>query len=79
MRRVDRDLGLKERAGKRIEKGWPIAGIDLNHRIAVRRAIIDQDVGNGRKRVGARARRRFRGEASGELVAGGERILDRLG
>src|SRR3546814_19223413 len=65
--------------GELVEERGAILRVDLDHREAVRRLIVDEDAGGDAERLGAGARQRARFEFGQQFLPIGERILDRAG
>ena len=78
MGRMDRHLRLEQRISEIVEQRGTVAGIGLDHGVAVGRAVIDQDVGRDVERLGPRARQRAGGKPLDQLGPVGECIGNRL-
>src|SRR3546814_14319602 len=77
MRAVHRDLRLEQRMGELVEQRGAILRIDLDHREAIRRLIVDEDAGRDAEGLGEGERQRARVAFGKQFLPVGERILDR--
>ena len=73
---MDRHPCFKQHARQIIEERRPVARIGFDHRVAVRRAVIDQGIGRDFKGFGAHPGQRSGGEPLGQFLAVSERIFD---